>query len=104
MKYCFIFLVERLHTKVSAHGYSVFSNALWSYFMLNKDFDKAINIGKDMENVKFVQYRQLLSEIRSSNNVELGFKLIDILPIFKKINLNSNLGVVYSAIIDSYGW
>lgn len=74
-----------------------------SYFLLNKDFDKAIIISKELENEKFIQYRQLLSDIRMNHNVEMGYKLLEIIPNLKGINQNSNIGLVYSAIIDSYG-
>lgn len=82
----------------------MFANSLWSYFMLNKEFDKANNIIKELENEKFVQYRQLLSKIRKDNNVELGYKLLDVIPNLKELNQNSAMGLVYSAIIDVYGW
>lgn len=73
--------------------------------MLNKEFDKAIDIAKEFENKKFVQYRQLLSEIRTNNNVELGFKLLEMVPNkLKGLNQDVNIGLVYSAIIDSFGW
>lgn len=98
------FLVERLHAKVSTHGYKIFANSLWSYFMIINDFDKANNIVKELENQKFIQYRHLLTDIRSNNNIEMGYKLLEIIPSFKEINQNSNIGLVYSAIIDSYGW
>lgn len=98
----FIPTIERLHTKVSPHGYMVFANSLWSHFMLNKKFDEASNIAKEFENEKFVQYRQLLSDIRTNNNIELGYKLLEVIPIFKEINQNANLGLIYSALIDSY--
>jgi len=94
--------IERLHSKVSAHGYIVFANSLWSYFMLNKQFDNATNIVKELENSKFVQYRQLLTDIRTNNNIELGNKLLEIIPQFKEINHNANIGLVYSALIDAY--
>lgn len=81
----------------------VFANSLWSHFMLNKKFDEASNIAKEFENEKFVQYRQLLSDIRTNNNIELGYKLLEVIPIFKEINQNANLGLIYSALIDSYG-
>jgi len=71
--------------------------------MLNKKFDEAFNIANEFENEKFVQFRQLLSDIRSNNNIELGYKLLEVLPKFKAANQNGNLGIVYSAIIDSYG-
>lgn len=96
-------LVERLNTKVSPHGYKVFANCLWSHFMMNNMFDEANNIAKEFENEKFVQYRHLLSDIRLNKNIELGHKLIEIIPTFKEVNQNANLGIVYSAIIDSYG-
>lgn len=99
----FILLVERLHKKVSAHGHKLFANSLWSHYMLNKDFEKAKILATEFENDKFIQYRQLLSEIRSNHNIELGYKLIEILPTFKTMNQNTNIGLVYSAIIDSYG-
>ncbi|XP_025193243.1 leucine-rich PPR motif-containing protein, mitochondrial [Melanaphis sacchari] len=95
-------IIERLHTKVSPHGYKIFANSLWSHFMLNKKFDEAFKIAKELENEKFIQYRQLLSDIRSNNNIELGYKLLEVLPKFKETNQNANLGIVYSAIIDSY--
>ncbi|KAL4132666.1 hypothetical protein QTP88_009784 [Uroleucon formosanum] len=98
----FIPMIERLHTKVSPHGHKIFANSLWSHFMLNKKFDEASNIAKEFENEKFVQYRQLLSDIRINNNIELGYKLLEVMPIFKKINQSANLGIIYSAIIDSY--
>jgi len=72
--------------------------------MLNKEFDKAFNLVKELENENYIQYRQLLSDIRTNNNIELGLKLLEVLPKFKKINQNANSGVIYSAIIDSYGW
>lgn len=72
--------------------------------MLNKEFDKATLITKVLENEKFIQYRQLLADIRLNNNIELGYKLLEVLPILKEINQNANSGLVYSAIIDSYGW
>lgn len=71
--------------------------------MLNKEFDKALNIAKELEHENFIQYRQLLSDIRTNNNIELGYKLLEMLPKFKEINQNANSGVIYSAIIDSYG-
>lgn len=71
--------------------------------MLNKEFDKALNIVKEFENENFIQYRQLLSDIRMNNNIELGYKLLEMLPTFREINQNSNSGIIYSAIIDSYG-
>lgn len=98
-----MFLVERLHSKISKHGHSVFANSLWSYFMLNNEFDKAFNMAQQFKNVQHIQYRQLLNAIRSSNNIELGLKLVETLPIFEGINQNKNIGLVYSAIIDSYG-
>lgn len=98
-----MFLVERLHKKVSGHGYKVFGNSLWSHYMLNNDFEKAKILAKDFEDDKFIQYRQLLAEIRSNNNVELGYKFLEIIPILKSLNQNVNSGLVYSAIIDSYG-
>jgi len=71
--------------------------------MLNKRFDDAANIIKELKNAKFIQYRQLLSDIRSNNNIELGNKLLEILPNFKEINQPTNIGLVYSALIDAYG-
>lgn len=72
--------------------------------MVNKDYDNAVNISKELENVKFIQYRQLLSEIRTNNDVDLGFKLVEIISNnLKGMNQNINIGLVYSAIIDSYG-
>jgi len=71
--------------------------------MLNKKFDEASNISKEFENEKFVQYRQLLADIRTNNNIELGYKLLEVIPTFKEVNQNANLGIIYSAIIDSYG-
>lgn len=71
--------------------------------MINNEFDKAINIVKELENEHYIQYRHLLSEIRMKNNTELGYKLLEIIPSFKEINLNSSNGLVYSALIDSYG-
>lgn len=97
-------LVERLHKKVLPYGYILFGNSLWSYYMLSKDFEKAKILAKDFENEKYIQYRQLLSDIRSNHNIELAYKLLEIFPIFKTINQNINSGLVYSAIIDSYGW
>lgn len=98
-----LFLVERLHSKVSAHGHIVFANSLWSYFMLNKQFDNADNILKELKNSKFIQYRQLLSDIRTNNNIELGNKLLEIIPHLKEISQSTNIGLVYSALIDAYG-
>lgn len=100
---CFVFLVERLHTKLATIGHTVFANSLWSYYMLNKDFDKASSIVKDLSDAPYVQYRHLLSDIRSNNNIELGYKLIETIPMFKHLNQNSNLGVIFSAIIDAHG-
>lgn len=71
--------------------------------MLNKKFDEAFKIAHEFENEKFIQYRQLLSDIRSNHNIELGYKLLEVLPKFKATNQNANLGLVYSAVIDSYG-
>jgi len=99
----FVFLVERLHAKVSGRGHIIFANSLWSHYMLNKQFDNAANIIKEFENSKFIQYRQLLSDIRSNNNIELGNKLLEILPNLKEINHPANIGLVYSALIDAYG-
>lgn len=99
-----IFLVERLHTKVSAYGHNIFANSLWSYFMLNNEFDKADNFVKELENDKYIQYRHLLSAIRLNANFELGYKLIEVMSNFKEINQNSTIGLIYSAIIDAYGW
>ncbi|CAH1737969.1 unnamed protein product [Aphis gossypii] len=98
----FIPIIERLHTKVSPFGYKIFANSLWSHFMLNKKFDEAFKIAHEFENEKFIQYRQLLSDIRSNHNIELGYKLLEVLPKFKATNQNANLGLVYSAVIDSY--
>jgi len=71
--------------------------------MLNKKFDEASNIAKEFESEKFIQYRQLLSDVRTNNNIELGYKLLEAIPTFKEFNQKSNLGIVYSAIIDSFG-
>lgn len=70
--------------------------------MLNKNFDRAADISKDLENTKVLQFRHLLTEIRSNHNIELGQKFIEILPIFKEINQNQSIGLAYSAMIDSY--
>lgn len=101
--FCY-FLVEKLHAKLSVNGYTILANSLLSYFLLNKDFDKATIISKELEHEKFIQYRQLLADIRLNNNIDIGYKLLEIIPILKGINQNSNIGLVYSAIIDSYGW
>lgn len=61
-------------------------------------------MSKELENEKFIQYRQILANIRVNHNIETGYKLIEIIPNLKGINQNSNIGLVYSAIIDSYGW
>lgn len=82
----------------------MFANALWTYFLLNKEFDKAFNIAKELENEKFFQYRRVLIDIRTNNNIELGHKFLEMLPTFKNINRDSTIGLIYSAIIDSYGW
>lgn len=82
----------------------MFANALWTYFLLNKEFDKAFNIAKELENEKFLQYRHVLIDIRKNNNIELGYKFLEMLPTFKNINCDSTIGLIYSAIIDSYGW
>lgn len=70
---------------------------------MNKEFDKAAIVAKELETEQYVQYRQLLSEVRSNNNIELGYKLLEIIPALRNINQKSNLGLVYSSIIDSYG-
>lgn len=75
-----------------------------TYFLLNKDFAKATTISKELENEKFIQYRQLLADIRLNHNVEMGYQLLKIIPNLKGINQNSNTGLIYSALIDSYGW
>lgn len=82
----------------------MFANTLWTYFLLNKEFDKAFNIAKELENEKFFQYRHALIDIRKNNNIELGYKFLEMLPTFKNINRDSTSGLIYSAIIDSYGW
>lgn len=99
----FPFSVERLNTKIISHGHKMLTNSLWTYFMLNKEFEKATTIVKDLENEKFLQYRHLLSDIRLKNNIEAAYKFIEILPGFKKINQSTTLGLIYSALIDSYG-
>jgi len=71
--------------------------------MLNKQFDNAANIVKEIENSRTIQYRQLLSKIRLNNDVELGIKLLEVLPNFKQSNYATNAGLVYSALIDTYG-
>jgi len=71
--------------------------------MLNNEFDKASIIGKELENDKFIQYRHLLNNIRTNNNIELANKLLEVFPTFKRLNQNSNIGIIYSALIDSYG-
>lgn len=71
--------------------------------MMSKEFDKADNIAKEFENEPHIQYRHLLSDIRVNNNTEMGYKLLEVLPSFKEINLHANIGLVYSAILDSYG-
>jgi len=71
--------------------------------MLNKKFDEAFNIAHEFESEKFIQFRQLLSDIRSNHNIELGYKLLEVFPKFKAANQNANIGLVYSAVIDSYG-
>lgn len=98
-----IFLVERLNSKVISHDQKVFANSLWSYFMLNKEYEKADLIANDLENEQYIQFRYLLNDIRSKNNIEVGYKFIEVMPRFKRLTQNTNLGLIYSAMIDSYG-
>lgn len=71
--------------------------------MLNKEYEKAATLVKVLEDSKFIQYRYLLSDIRLNNNIEIAHKLLEILPSFKEIDHNKNAGLIYSAMIDSYG-
>ncbi|VVC25742.1 Pentatricopeptide repeat,Tetratricopeptide-like helical domain [Cinara cedri] len=98
----FVPFVERLNSKVISHGHIEFANSLWSYFMLNKEYEKALTLVKVFEDAKFIQYRYLLSEIRLNNNIEMAHKFLEILPSFKNIDQNKNAGLIYSAMIDSY--
>lgn len=101
---CFFeFLVERLNSKVIPQGLKGFANSLWSYFMLNKEYEKATIIAKDLENEQYIQYRYLLNDIRTNNNIEVGYKFIELMPSFKKFDHSTSLGLVYSAMVDSYG-
>ncbi|XP_050542701.1 leucine-rich PPR motif-containing protein, mitochondrial-like isoform X8 [Daktulosphaira vitifoliae] len=96
-------LIENIEAILKSKGNTVFTNSLWSYFMLNGAYNKAEKLISSLENCERIQYRHILADIRSNNNVELGTKMLEMIPKLKALpNKNSNKGLIYSALIDGY--
>ncbi|XP_050423237.1 leucine-rich PPR motif-containing protein, mitochondrial-like [Adelges cooleyi] len=95
--------IEEINSKLAPKGITVFANSLWSYFMLNNEFDKADKLIGDLDVSTRIQYRHILVNIRSKGNFELGQKLLSTISKLKGLaNKNTNLGLVYCALIDGH--